>query len=123
MILKLKKDDIKPAFDFMGLTALLDTGAEISVCNLSQAVFEQIFMNNFMNKEEYFINGFGGKSKGVKYTILTLVVGDMTFTQVPIFVPDTPTTKYKFIIAGTLFSPYSYTIDMGKHILEINSKK
>lgn len=46
MKLQLKKDDIKPSFDLLGLEALLDTGAEISVCTLSQAVFEQIFMNN-----------------------------------------------------------------------------
>ncbi len=121
MKLQLKKDDIKPSFELLGLEALLDTGAEISVCNLSQAIFEQIFMNNFKDKEEYCINGFGGMAKGVKYTILTLIIGDMTFTNIPIFVPDKPTTKYKFIIAGTLFSDFSYTISMKEKILEIKT--
>ena len=112
MKLNLLSTDSKPTILLLDLPALIDTGAELSVCNLTPAIFEQLFFNNFKDKRLGSINGFGGEAKGIEYTVLSLKIGTLNLTDVKFVVPDNPTTRYKFILAGTLFSEYPYRIDM-----------
>lgn len=71
----------RPVIKIMSLDAMIDTGAEISVCNLPENVFELIF--EYESKEAFSIYGFGRECEGTKYIIRKLEIGEMVFTDVP----------------------------------------
>ena len=101
-----------PVFGVFGLSALFDTGAEVSVFNASKDMFELIFVNNFKDKTPWVINGFGGSVTGTKYTVLSIEMLGITLKNVEFVVPDKPATRYKFIIAATVLKDHIYSIDM-----------
>ncbi len=104
----------RPVIKVMSLDALIDTGAEISVCNLSPAVFELI--TEYKEKTPYTIKGFGGECSGTKYILRNFSVGELKFQDVPFFIPDEPMDdKYKFILAAPLFLQVYYAFDMPNH--------
>ena len=104
----------RPIITVMSLDALIDTGAEISVCNLSPAVFELI--TDYKEKTKYSIKGFGGECTGTKYILRSFNIGELQFRDVPFFVPDEPMEdKYKFILAAPLFQDVYYAFDMPNH--------
>ena len=109
-------------FLFSNIEALFDTGAEISVCNITAEMFELVFADNCRKLFRSSINGFGGKAEGTCYTVKHLEFGGMKFEDVPFFIPDEPTTRYKFIIAGTVLSDYPYCIDMHRHTLTVENE-
>ena len=117
--LTLLEDARVPIFQLLGLRAVFDTGAEISVCNLSRDVFEHIFANNCTCLGQSGISGFGGEAQGYKYKIFSLKIGDMDLKNVEFFIPDESKVRHKIVLAGTVFKDYAYTIDMSNHKLTI----
>ena len=113
----LQKDRIRPVVEFMGLNALIDSGADISVCNLTANVFELIF--EYESKTRSHITGFGGKCEGYGYLVKKINVGTETFYDVPFFVPDVVTSEENFVISGSVFQNYAYEIDMKNHVMTL----
>ena len=118
---KLLNDYKLPAFKYLELEALFDTGAYISVCTLSRAVFELMFPNNFKYWGEGAVQGFGGEAKGDLYQVISTEIAGVKFNNVNFFIPHEPTIDFKFVITGTLFKDCPYTIDMVNHELQIHN--
>ena len=111
IILNLDQNNDRPIIQIMHLDALIDTGAEISVCNLSAEIFEILF--EYKSKSPDVIRGYGGLCHGQKYIIRELNISSLSFKDVPMFVPDEPMDdKYKFIIASPLFKQTYFAFDM-----------
>ena len=119
MTIELLNNYQKPVFTYMMMPALLDTGADVSVCNLTKEVFELIFVNNCKNIGRYKVTGYGGTSDGFMYTVLQTEIAGINFKNVKFFIPDTPSVRHKFVIAGTLFADYEYAINMREHTMTI----
>ena len=92
----------RPIIKFMGMDTLIDSGAEISVFNALQAVFELIFP--FRSKQTYTIKGFGGDCSGTAYSVSRIEDDKIIMENVPVFVPEAAMNdKYKLILATPAF--------------------
>lgn len=108
-----------PTLEFMKLETLFDTGANKSVANFAASMFELVFQDKILKVSDSYISGYGGIVYGKDYLISSINISGLNFKDVIIFVPDTPTTRFKLILAGTLFSKWVYQIDMIHHKLTI----
>ena len=119
IVLPLSENSKRPVITVMGLEALVDTGAELSVFNMSSNVFERLF--EYKDKSKSGVTGYGGECYGTKYIVKTLKIGnEITLSDVPFFVPDTPTTEHILVLAATAFEGTIYEIDTLEHRLTIS---
>ena len=93
--------------------ALIDTGADITVCTLPKAAIQKKF--NILGQTDRTVDSASGEMAGTIYIVEEFIVGDLVMQGVPIFSPNNKTTlKTKFTLGKDLFDGLIYefnTID------------
>ena len=122
--LPLKKKYERPIIELYNLPALIDTGAVIPVVSIFPSILEKIFDVKIILRDK-FIGGFGGYEKGSVYSISEFKIGEMTFENFEVFVPDEPKIKIPFLLSATLFYGTGYEFDTinEKFIVRVEDEK
>lgn len=102
-----------------GLQALIDTGAEIPICTLSESVIISRFNATKALNESVEINGIGGNAEGMIYILDRFVLGKLVFPELKVFVPKRHTISQHFIIPASMLAGLTYEIDDPNHRLNI----
>lgn len=108
----------KPIVSVHGMYALIDTGADIPVCCLSETVIKTVFNGKRVLSRCSF-NSFGNPVYGEIYTFEMFRVGDLMFPNMHIFVVpesvflgDTKRVPlFYFILSSSMFHGLIYEID------------
>ena len=100
----------RPIIELYKLPTLIDTGALIPVVSIFSSTIEKYFDIKLILPNEH-ISGFGGYEKGSVYSIAEFKVGELTFTDFEVFVPEEPRLKFPFLLSATLFHGMAYEVD------------
>ncbi len=90
--------------------ALYDTGAYIPVWTAKEEIFLQHYKNaTFAAKTN--VGWFGGNTPGRVYRV-DFTLGEITYPQMPIFIPDEEqVAPYSIILSATMLRGLDYNID------------
>ena len=124
IVFKLSKISIKPAIALTlneaNYYALYDTGADLPVWTDILENFKELYPDAELIAQDRYISGFGGKCYGSIYKI-NFVLAQLTFPQMPVFVPNEPLEfPYLLILPATIFEGLAYTIDTKDKSLTVN---
>ena len=100
-----------------GLSALVDTGAEIPVCTLSANVLKSAYDARLV-MENVFIGGFGGRHYGDIYAINLFKIGKLIYPNIHMFVARF-NLGFHFILSSSMFHGLIYEIDTKNHALTV----
>ena len=100
----------RPVIELYKLPALIDTGALIPVVSIFPSIIDKYFDTRLILPNEH-ISGFGGCEKGSVYSVSEFKVGELTFTDFEVFVPEEPRLKFPFLLSATLFHGMAYEFD------------
>lgn len=106
----LNKAFVKPVMRIDGFTALIDTGASLPVFSFK----EEFLIKKYNAKkisERTNINGFGGECYGYIYQLDYLQVGQFSFKNLEVFVPETEKMRHRIILSATMFDGTEYIVD------------
>lgn len=111
------KSQDRPVISISGLDALVDTGAECCVCNLSPAVIPTIYPVKRRWKDS--IWGLAEKKrlkeseiKGTYFVIRDFQIDKLHFKNLKLFVPDEELAiAQKFIIGSAVWKRFRKTVD------------
>lgn len=109
-ILPLLKKYERPIIKLYNLSALIDTGAVIPVFSIDPSIIAKYFEIKLVVSNQ-FIGGFGGLEKGSVYSISEFRIGDLTFENFEVFVPDEPKFRFPFLLSATVFYGMDYEFD------------
>ena len=102
-----------------GLQALVDTGAEIPICTLSETTLRQRFNAVLALNDEVDISGVGGKSVGRIFILNCFVLGQLRYPNLKIFVPNYKIISQHFLVPASMLSGLIYEIDDIEHRMTI----
>lgn len=105
----------RPVVVLKNLTALLDTGAYISVWTDDEEILVSDLGAKLVKKDVPF-SGFGGTTYGNLYQV-TLEVGDLIFPNMHIVANNELNTSYNLILSATMFDGLIYEINTRFHVL------
>lgn len=112
-ILRLQKESTRPLIVmddiFLGCSALLDTGARISMWTKSEKILQR-FPGIKLLKTEIVFSGFGGKTNGNLYE-LDLPFGSLIYPKVKIIQHYDENIPGFFLLSASMFEGMVYTID------------
>lgn len=106
--------------NFYGGLALIDTGADIPVCSLPEAILMKLFDAELKIKHIN-ISGFGGEEYGNVYTIKLLQFKNLIYPNIPVFVPkNMHGLKFRWILSATMFDRLEYSFNMKRYTMTVN---
>jgi len=108
--LPLMGEYVRPAIKLYGMPTLIDTGAVVPVFSVYPYFLEKTFAATMILPRGH-IKGFGGKDYGSVYSLKNFKIGDLTFENIEVFVPDAPDFKFRFLLSATLFHGMDYEFD------------
>lgn len=109
-VLDLEEQFQRPVTKIDGMVALIDTGALIPVISMEEKDLIDIFhAEKVLDNTK--ISGFGGECCGKVYSIDQLVVGELIFPNLHVFVPDESMNRFDIILSATMFHNLRQDID------------
>lgn len=117
--LKLNQKIQRPVTKLYNVNTLIDTGAVIPTFSMPVYMLERAFHPEKL-LENVSIGGFGEASYGDMYALKDFKVGDFNFSQLDIFIPYKPVTRYPFLLSATMFYGTDYDINTIKGEMMVN---
>ena len=103
-----------------GLTAVIDTGADIPLCSSAE-----VLLNEFGAKElklpgkQIETHGIGGKVKGRIFVVSEFQLGPLIYPNLKFFVPDRTTMRDTFLLSASMFEGMILEIDLKNHYFKV----
>ena len=106
----LMSEYLRPVIKLYGMPTLIDTGAVVPVFAVYPYFLEKTFAAKMILPRGH-ITGFGGKDYGAVYSLKNFKVGNLTFENFEVFVPDKPRLQFPFLLSASLFHGMDYEFD------------
>ena len=109
--LPLNPKDTRPIVKvYSGFDALIDTGADIPMCFISEEVLRtRFYASEIPLPEGTSVHGIGGDAAGRVFQFREFVLGELVFPNIRFFLPNKPLSTH-FLISASMLNGLDYEI-------------